>query len=83
MTEKNPKPYRPRAGSRPHALSCLEPGGSLVFESAPGCTQALMQQIGVDARRVGVSISVSLLLAIEPRTRAVFELVRVTRKPDA
>lgn len=76
------KKYKPRPGSRAYALARLSPGDALVYEAAPGRSQSLMQHIGIDARRVGVRVAVSLLLAIEPSTRAVHELVRVTLKPE-
>lgn len=77
-----PQTAKPRPGSRSYAILNLKPGESLIYEAAPGKSQPLMQHIGIDARRVGVRVSVALLLAIELKTRAVAELVRVTRQGD-
>lgn len=71
----------PRIGSRPWTLTRLEPGESAVFETRAGNGLRLMQQIGVDARRVSVPVTQVLLLAVEPSARTVTDIVRVTRTP--
>ena len=75
------KPRGPREGSRPHTLLNLEPGERCFFEAEVGRGGRLMQQIGADISRNGLQGKVSqrLLLAIEPSSREVVELVMVTR----
>lgn len=68
----------PRVGSRPWALAQMAPGDSKVLETKAGNGAKLMQQIGVDARRANVKIECCLLLAVEPATRTVTDIVRVT-----
>ena len=70
---------KPRPGSRPYALANMAPGSSLLFEAPKGMVVKRMGQIGVDASRVGVSITMSHFLAIQPNTREVIEVIRVTR----
>lgn len=68
----------PRVGSRPWALAQMAPGDSMVLETRAGHGAKLMQQIGTDALRAGVKIERRLLLAVEPATRTVTDIVRVT-----
>lgn len=71
----------PRVGSRSHALVNLPVGHSLVFEAPQGRLSAFRAQIQTDIQRNGLNgkVEQSLLLAIHPATREVYEIVRVTR----
>lgn len=77
------KPYAPRAGSRPYALLQMMSGDRIYLES-PGRdrTQAFMQQIAADIGRTGLQgkVTQTLVLGIIPDSRAVIDLVMVTRK---
>lgn len=61
--------------SRREILADLKIGESAVFEGGI----AMMQQIGVDARRAGVRIERQLLLGVHAPSRRIYEVVRVTR----
>lgn len=62
-------------------MAQLAPGESAVFEVSAGQSVAsLMRTLYVDAQRVGIVMRQVHLLAIQPRTREVFDLVRVTRE---
>lgn len=71
-----------RPGSRPWLITNLKPGESLFLEAPKGRLQPFMQQVAADIYRVGLAtlVSQSLVLGIEPATREVFELVKLTRK---
>ena len=70
-----------RPGSRPHTLENLEVGSSHFFQVKKQSTSKLMQQISVDISRVGLNgrLKQEVLLAIQPTTKQVVELVMVTR----
>lgn len=69
----------PNIGSRPWKLLRMAPGERLLFEAQPGRASALMQQIGADIHRNGLSGKrhQSIAFAIVPATREVIELVVV------
>lgn len=73
----------PRVGSRPWALLNLQPGESLFFQAQNGVPR-LMAQIATDMQRNGLSgaMTQTVFLAIQPTTREVIEIVRVTRHPE-
>lgn len=72
----------PRVGSRPWALSRLEPGESMLLEAPPGRTQAFMQQIAADIHRTtDGGYSQALILGVSPSDRSVVDIIRVTRAP--
>ena len=72
---------QPRINSRPWKLSMMKPGDRLLFEANTRCGLKLMQQIGVDARRVGMrsKLTMTLALGIELRDRQAFDIVIVER----
>lgn len=69
----------PRVGSRPWALLRLKPGEALLLPAPPGKVVNLMGQVQADATRNGLRITQAMFLAIQPSTREVLEIVRVTR----
>lgn len=69
----------PRVGSRPWKLLQLEVGESLLLEAPAGRLVPFMGQVQVDASRNGVKITQSLLYGVDPKSRAVLDIVRVTR----
>lgn len=73
-----PTTLKTRVGSRPWRLSQLAPGESLLFE-VPGALNNLQSQILVDARRVGIHVTLETLLAVSPKTETVVKIVRCTR----
>lgn len=75
------RPKGPRPGGRPSALLNLKPGERCFFEASIGKGSRLMQQIGADVSRNDLSgkIEQRLLLAVEPSSRELIELVMVTR----
>lgn len=70
-----------RIGSRPSQISRLEPGESLFLCAPRGRLAQFMSQIRVDIARAGMSgqVSQSLVLGVEPSTREVYELVKLSR----
>ena len=76
---------RPRnALSRAASLRGLAPGRSLLLDAPLGRVAAFMQQIQADISRLGLSgqFTQSHILGIDPRTREVVDIVRVTRKEN-
>jgi hypothetical protein len=57
----------------------------MAFEAFPGHAQQLAQQLGTDARRAGWSAPVRTmqLMAVHPKTRELFDIVRITRDAGA
>lgn len=74
------KTHRP--GSRAWQLLRLKHGESLFLHAPPGRLTQFMQQIGVDIRRIGMGkqLSQRLLIAVEPASRRVYDIVRITRE---
>lgn len=73
----------PHVGSRPWALLRLAPGESMFLEASNGVTR-LMQQVATDLHRNGLQgvMTQTHLLAIQPTTREVVDIVRITRHPE-
>lgn len=71
----------PRIGSRSHKLLSLKPGEHCFFETYAGNVGRLMMQISTDIQRSGLTGEAAQrhLIAIDPATREVFDLVRVSR----
>lgn len=72
----------PQVGSRPWLLTNLLPGKAILFENvAGGPVGRLMQQIQTDIVRNGLTGKMAQmhLIAINPKTRTVFDIVRVER----
>ena len=67
--------------SRPWKLAHLKPGESLILEVPPGRSlSAFMSQCVVDFGRIeGMKFSQALVLGVDPKTRTVSDLVRITR----
>lgn len=71
-----------RVGSRPWLLVNMAVGDTLIFEShVKGQVANLMQQIMTDILRNGLrgKIKQSHLIAVQPTTKEVYDLVRVER----
>lgn len=76
----------PRPGSRTWLIANMQPGDVLLFERKEGGpVGALMQQIGTDIRRAGLGGKVlqTHLIAIQPTTRDVHDIVRLHYKEQA
>jgi hypothetical protein len=71
----------PRPGSRPWVLLNLGAGESVILEAPSGRLQSFMQQVNTDINRAGLrgQVRQQHLLAIQPKTRVVYDLVRVER----
>ncbi len=74
----------PRVGSRPWTLLNLAVGQSAYFEAPPGRLQAFMSQIAGDIIRNNLKGKVvqSLIIGVQPTSREVVDLVRVTRTAE-
>ena len=74
----------PRPGSRPWTLLNMRLGDRLFFEAPPGHTVRLMQQIGADMHRNGLTgkIQQTHVLAVDTREREVLDLVLVERTEE-
>lgn len=73
--------HTPRPGSRAARLAAMAPGESALFEAAPGRARQLAQQLGSEARKAGwpAPIQTQQLIAVHPQSRAVLDVVRLTR----
>lgn len=80
--DRNPRKGPMHVGSRPWMLSNMAIGDVLLFENKNGGPVGkLMQQIACDVSRIGFKGKVvqSHLLAVQPTSREVFDIVRVER----
>lgn len=69
----------PRVGSRPWALSRLQPGEALLVEAKGPKTMA---QVAADISRLGMSgkFNQSMVVGVELSTDTAMRIIRVTRK---
>lgn len=81
---KERKKRGPNKGSRPAMLLSLKPGQRVIVEAPIGKTSAVMQQMGADISRNGLSgkIKLSQVLGVEVSTREVVEMILITRLED-
>ena len=77
-------PHLFRIGSRPSMINRLAVGESLFLQAPPGRVVAFMGQVSEDIGRVGLrgKVSQSLIIGVEPTTREVYDIVKVTRTEE-
>ena len=81
-TDAMSKELKFHVGSRPWAIARLQVGESLILEAPPGRRAALMSQIQVDIRRLGLTASnirQRSIVGVQPDDRSVLDLIRVER----
>lgn len=79
LTQAQPASIQPT--TRAQALLALRSGESLFLEALDEAPEALIRSVSREAARVGLRgrVVASVVLAIEPATREVLDLVRITR----
>lgn len=83
MNTEDP-PHLFRIGSRPSMINRLAVGESLFLQAPLGRVVAFMGQVSADIGRIGLrgKVSQSLIIGVEPATREVYDIVKITRNVE-